>query len=92
MLDNSFLLIALFQVEHILEEKRVLAAVSNPFLVNLLGHMKDNANLYLVLDFVAGGELFHVLRGRGRFTEGVAKFYAAQVVLAFEVIFPNLLI
>ena len=72
-------------MEHILDEKRVLAAVNFPFLVDLLGHMKDNANLYIVLDFVAGGELFAVLRQRGRFTESESRFYAAQVVLALEV-------
>ena len=50
-----------------------------------MGHMKDNANLFIVLDYVPGGELFTVLRERGRFTEPEARFFAAQVILALEV-------
>ncbi|CAG8675057.1 2641_t:CDS:2, partial [Ambispora leptoticha] len=45
---------------------------------------RDNANLYMVMDYVAGGELFSVLRKSKRFPDHVAKFYAAEVLLAFE--------
>ena len=72
-------------MDHILNEKRILTAINFVFLVDLLGHMKDNANLFIVLDYVPGGELFTVLRERGRFTEPEARFFAAQVILALEV-------
>ena len=48
--------------EHTLNEKKVLSCVSFPFLVNLDTFFKDNANLYLVLEFVQGGEMFTHLR------------------------------
>ncbi len=34
----------------------------SPFLVNLRGTFQDAANLYLVMDFVAGGDFFSFLR------------------------------
>lgn len=76
--------IKLKQVEHTLNEKRVLCAVNFPFIVSLKIHFKDNSNLYMLLDFVNGGEMFTHLRKMGRFSEPHARFYASQVGLAFE--------
>ena len=59
-LSYSFCFILL--VEHTNNEKHILEAVANPFLVNLWGTFQDDANLYMVMDYVPGGELFSVLR------------------------------
>jgi hypothetical protein len=40
----------------------MLVRVRHPFLVNLWGTFHDVNNLYMVMDFVAGGELFSLLR------------------------------
>lgn len=41
-------------------------------------------NLYMVQEYVIGGELFRHLRKAGRFTGDTARFYAAEIVLALE--------
>jgi protein kinase A len=77
------------QVTHTLEEKRLLAAISYPFLIRLHEHFKDNSNLYLVMSYVNGGDLFGLINKLGRFPEDNAKFYAAQIVLAMEYLHHN---
>lgn len=54
--------VRLKQVEHTNNEKHILESVANPFLVNLWGTFQDDVNLYMVMDYVPGGELFSVLR------------------------------
>ncbi|CAF0775326.1 unnamed protein product [Rotaria sordida] len=72
------------QVDHTLAEKRILQALSCPFIVKLLHTFKDNSYLYLGLEYAPGGEMFTHLRAFGRYTEDMTRFYAAQIVLAFE--------
>jgi protein kinase A len=50
------------QVAHINDERRVLSSVKHTFLVWFWGTWQDWRNLYMVMDFVEGGELFSLLR------------------------------
>ena len=45
---------------------------------------QDNVNLYLIMEFVNGGELFYHLQLAGKFPEERAKFYMAEVILAID--------
>lgn len=76
--------VKLKQIEHTLYEKQILASISFPFLVHMPTSFKDNSNLYMVMEFVPGGELFSHLRAAGRFKEDRCMFYASQVTLALE--------
>jgi protein kinase A len=50
------------QVEHTNDERKMLQQVKHPFLITLWGTFQDSKNLYMVMDFVEGGELFSLLR------------------------------
>lgn len=50
------------QVEHTNDERRMLQQVKHPFLITLWGTFQDSKNLYMVMDFIEGGELFSLLR------------------------------
>ncbi|GAA6030574.1 hypothetical protein JCM8097_006215 [Rhodosporidiobolus ruineniae] len=76
--------VRLRQVEHVNSERTTLAWVQHPFVVNLFCTFQDESNLYLLLEYVQGGELFSHLRRAGRFSADVARFYAANLVLALE--------
>jgi len=76
--------IKLKQVEHTLNEKKILSIISYPFLVNLKYHFKDKINLYMLMEFINGGEMFYHLQKQRKFSEPLTKFYAAQVVMAFQ--------
>jgi serine/threonine protein kinase len=67
------------EIEHTMTEKKVLAKIKHPFLVRLHYAFQNEKNLYMVMDFVNGGELFHHLTREGKFTEERTRFYAAQI-------------
>eukprot|EP01126_Amoeba_proteus_P026296 TRINITY_DN2605_c0_g2_i10.p1 TRINITY_DN2605_c0_g2~~TRINITY_DN2605_c0_g2_i10.p1 ORF type:complete len:364 (+),score=77.49 TRINITY_DN2605_c0_g2_i10:243-1334(+) len=72
------------EIEHTRTEKSVLARVDHPFLAKLHFSFQNEENLYLIMDFVNGGELFHHLSQQKRFPEERTKFYAAQIVAGLE--------
>ncbi|OLY85186.1 cAMP-dependent protein kinase catalytic subunit alpha [Smittium mucronatum] len=76
--------VKLKQVEHISNEKRILSFINHNFIVSLKCSFQDVQNLYMVMEFVPGGELFSHLRRAGRFPTDVARFYASEIVLAIE--------
>jgi len=76
--------IYLKQVEHVKTEKKILEEIQHPYIVNLVGAFQDDKNLYLVLEYVIGGEFFSHLRKAGRFPNDTSVFYSGQVALVFE--------
>lgn len=72
------------QRNNILNEKKVLHALNCPFIIKLAYTFKDNSNLYLVLEYTGGGEMFTHLRKMQSYSESTACFYASQIIIALE--------
>ncbi|XP_064614765.1 cAMP-dependent protein kinase catalytic subunit PRKX-like [Liolophura sinensis] len=81
---NITTVLKLKQVDHVKNEKEVLCAISHPFIVNMYWSHHDEKFLYMLLEFVPGGELFSLLRNIGRFTTNTANFYACEIVCGLD--------
>ncbi|KAL7712227.1 non-specific serine/threonine protein kinase [Entamoeba marina] len=69
------------QVDHTKAEKQVLQHLSHPFIVKLHYAFQTSNKLYMVMDFINGGELFYHLKNENSFSEERAKYYAAEIAL-----------
>eukprot|EP00698_Gefionella_okellyi_P004800 TRINITY_DN14440_c0_g1_i1.p1 TRINITY_DN14440_c0_g1~~TRINITY_DN14440_c0_g1_i1.p1 ORF type:complete len:349 (+),score=57.63 TRINITY_DN14440_c0_g1_i1:47-1048(+) len=81
---NKEQLVKLKQVEHISSERSILSELEFPFIVNLMKTFQDERCIYLLFEYVQGGEFFSHLRKRGRLSNEQAQFYGAQIVLVFN--------
>jgi len=70
------------QVAHTNDEKHILQKIQHPFIVNLNYAFQTKDKLYMIMDFVNGGELFYHLKKQHRFDEERVKFYAAEITSA----------
>jgi len=70
------------QVIHTRSEKSILQQVQHPFIVGLHYAFQTKDKLYMILDYVNGGELFFHLKHEGKFSESRVKFYTAEISLA----------
>ncbi|XP_010914243.1 probable serine/threonine protein kinase IRE4 isoform X2 [Elaeis guineensis] len=71
-------------VERILAERNILITVRNPFVVRFFYSFTCRDNLYLVMEYLNGGDLYSLLRKVGCLEEDVARIYVAELVLALE--------
>lgn len=75
------------EIQHTIGERNILvrtATTESPFIVGLKFSFQTAADLYLVTDYMSGGELFWHLQKEGRFVEERAKFYIAELILALR--------
>jgi len=72
------------QVAHIRAERDVLALADNPWVVKLHYSFQDPHNLYLVMEYLAGGDLMTILMKYDILTEEQTRFYIAETALAIK--------
>ncbi|XP_028414157.1 serine/threonine-protein kinase tricorner-like [Dendronephthya gigantea] len=72
------------QVAHVRAERDVLAEAENPWVVKMYFSFQDAQFLYLVMEFLPGGDLMTMLMKRDTFTEEEARMYIAESVLAID--------
>jgi len=71
-------------VENVQAEREILTKVNHPFIVTMHCSFQTKEKLFIIMDFLAGGELFLRLGREGIFLEKTAAFYIAEIVLALE--------
>jgi len=69
---------------HTKAERNILEAVKSPFMCDLLYAFQTGGKLYLILEYLSGGELFMHLEREGIFMEDTAAFYLSEIVVALE--------
>ncbi|XP_078360692.1 rho-associated protein kinase 2-like isoform X2 [Oculina patagonica] len=67
------------------EEREIMAHTTSPWIVKLHFAFQDAKNLYMVMDYMAGGDLVNLMSNYD-IPEKWAKFYGAEVVLALDAI------
>jgi len=77
-------IIRLRQVEHVNAERYILSRVRHAFIVDLFATFQDSLNVYMLMSYIPGGELFTHLRRAQRFTPDVSRFYLANIILALK--------
>ena len=74
------------QVGHVRAERDILAKSNNPWIVDLKFSFQDENNLYLVMEYLPGGDLMNLLIKKDILTEEESRFYVAEMVLAIETV------
>ena len=72
------------QVIHIRSEQLFMSKVKSPWIVDLKASFQEDDYLYLVMEFLPGGDLMSLLIKKDKLTEEEAKFYIAELILAVD--------
>lgn len=71
-------------IENIQAERNILTRVNHPFVVKMHCSFQTKEKLFIIMDFLAGGELFLRLGREGIFLEKDAAFYLAEIILGVD--------
>lgn len=77
------------QQEYAWNELFILQNNESPYIANLQYSFQNEDFLFLVMDFLIGGDLFFHLRKETRFSEAKTAFYAAEIICALEYLHEN---
>lgn len=77
------------QIEHVKAERNVLAEVKNPYVVKLYYSFQDADCLYLLMEYLPGGDIMTMLMRKDILTEEETRYYMAETILAVEAIHGN---
>ena len=74
--------------DNIMGEKNILSKINHPFIVNMHFSFQDSENLYLIIDYLSGGDLRYHLSHRksNLFNEHQTKFFLCNIIIALEYI------
>merc|ERR1719348_2022006 len=74
------------QVAHVRAERDILVEVDHTWVVKMYFSFQDEQNLYLVMEFLPGGDLMTLLMKKDTLSEEMVQFYVAETALAIQTI------
>src|SRR5271169_4458556 len=74
------------QLAHVRSERDVLAESDSVWICSLYYSFQDRGYLYLIMEFLPGGDLMSLLIKEDTFSENMTRFYMAECVLAIEAV------
>ena len=74
------------QLAHVRAERDILAESDSPWVVKLHTTFQDPTYLYMLMEFLPGGDLMTMLIKYEIFSEDITRFYMAEIVLAIEAV------
>ena len=77
------------QTKHTKEERKIMEKIDYPFISKLYYAFQTKKSLFMITEFMAGGEMFHHLHECGHFDENRSRFYIAELVLAIDHLHKN---
>jgi len=72
------------QIIHVLNEQKFMSRAKSPWIVELKASFQEDEYLYLVMEYLPGGDLMNLLIKKDILTEEEAKFYISELILAIE--------
>jgi serine/threonine protein kinase len=72
------------QISNVRSERDILSTTDNAWVVQLRASFQDSENLYLMLEYVPGGDMMTALIKRHTFPEHTARFFAGEIALALR--------
>lgn len=76
-------------IENVIHERDILNNMNNDFIVRGVYSFQSKKYLYMVMEYMKGGDFASLLQEFGCFDEENAKYYLAQIVLALEYLHNN---
>jgi serine/threonine protein kinase len=77
------------QILHTKSEREILEKINHPFIIKLIFAFQNPEKLFIVTEYMCGGEIFYHLRKEGKFSEARTRLYIAEIVLALEHLHQN---
>lgn len=76
------------QVTHVRAERDIMAYADlyhhNPWVVKLYFSFQDDENLYLIMEYVPGGDMMGLLIKMDTFPEDMARYYIAETIIGID--------
>lgn len=78
-------------LKRVQNEKNLLKVLNHPFIINFHYSFEDEKNIYYIVEYCEGGDLFEMLQRSPNncFTEDQARFYSIEILLALEYLHSN---